>query len=234
MRNYLFIVASIVLFTACNGMRRGSGNIVSEKRNTGVFSEIKVSSSLEVDVQQGAETSVVVEADDNIIKFIETDVENGVLKIKLKNNHGISNATTKVHVTSSVYSGFSASSSSSITSKNIIANSTKINLKASSSSNIEIELDAPFVDIDASSSANITASGKAKNVKIDASSSSKIIANGLKAEIVDAKASSSSDIHLFASVSLKAKASSSAEIFYTGGVTMVDKSENSSGTVSKQ
>jgi hypothetical protein len=231
---YIYLVASIVLFTACNGMRRGSGNIITETRNTGVFSEVKASSSVEVDVQQGNETSVVVEADDNVIKFIETVVENGVLKIKLKNNFGLSNATTKVHVTSPVYSGFSTSSSSSITSKTTISNSTKITLTASSSSNIEVVLDAPSVEIDASSSADITASGKAKNVKIDASSSSKIIASDLKAEIVEADANSSSDIRLFASVSLKAKASSSADIFYTGGVTIVDKSENSSGTVTKQ
>jgi Putative auto-transporter adhesin, head GIN domain len=231
---YIYLLAFIALVTSCNNRQRGSGNIVTEKRNTGSFSEIKVSSSIDVDVQQGNETSVVVEADDNIVQLIKTNVENGVLVISLKDNYGISNATTTVHVISPVYTSFTASSSSSITGKTTIANTTKINLKASSSANIEMTLDAPSVEIKSSSSADITAAGKTKNLKVDASSSATIKLGELKAEVVDVEASSSSDVKVFASVSLKANAHSSADIVYTGGATDVVKSEKSSSSVTKQ
>jgi flagellar hook assembly protein FlgD len=231
---YIYYAILILVSTSCNSIQRGSKNIVTETRNLSSFSAVSVSSSIDVDVQQGNETLVVVEGDDNIVKFIETKVENGVLKISLKSSYSISNATTKVHVTSPIFSAFTTSSSSSLIGKTVIASTTKISLKSTSSSNIEINLDAPTVEIEASSSADITTTGKTKNLKVDASSSSTVKSFDLKAEMVEVEASSSSDVKVFASVSISAKANSSADIAYTGGASIVNKTEKSSGTVSKQ
>jgi outer membrane lipopolysaccharide assembly protein LptE/RlpB len=231
---YIYLIAIAVFATACNGSVRGSKNIISETRTVSTFSSVKVSTSIDVEVQQGTTKEVRVEADDNIIKLIETNVVDGELRINLKSNYGTNNATMKVYVTSPVYSAFTSSSSSEIIGKGTIANTNKISLSANSSSNIELTLDAPTIELEASSSADITVSGKAKNVKAEASSSATIKATTLYAEMVNAEVSSSADVYVFASVYLTATANSSGDITYTGGATNVMKKESSSGSVIKQ
>jgi Putative auto-transporter adhesin, head GIN domain len=231
---YIYFIAIAIVATSCNGLIRGSKNIITETRTVSAFSSVKVSTSIEVEVQQGPTTEVRVEADDNIIKLIETNVVDGELRIKLKSNYGTNNATMKVYVTSPVYSSFSSSSSSEIIGKGIIANTNKISLSASSSSTIELTLDAPSVILEASNSADIIASGKAKSVNADASNSATIKSMSLHAETVQAEASNSADVYVFASVKLNAIAKNSADVTYTGGVTDVTKKESSSGSVIKQ
>jgi hypothetical protein len=88
--------------------------------------------------------------------------------------------------------------------------------------------------VKASSSAEITVGGRTKDVVVDASSSASVALNKLQAETAIPNASSSADVSIFASVKINAKANSSGDITYTGGATDVVKSENSSGTVTKQ
>jgi Putative auto-transporter adhesin, head GIN domain len=231
---YISIIAIIILATACNNGRRASGNIITETRNVSAFTKVSAAASIDVDVQQGAETSVIVEADDNLIKYVETKVEGDELKIRLKNISIWNEATIKVHVISPKYDGFSASSSAEIIGKNTITSSSKIKLNASSSAKINMEIDAPSIDVEASSSADIIASGRTKEVMVDANSSALVELSKLKAETATAEASSSADVSIFASVKINAKANSSGDIKYTGGATDVIKSESSSGSVTKQ
>jgi hypothetical protein len=231
---YISIIAIIFLATACNNGRRGSGNIITETRNVSAFTKVSAATSIDVDVQQGAETSVIVEADDNLIKYVETKIEGGELKIRLKNISIWNDATIKVHVIAPKYDGFSASSSAEIIGKNTITSTSKIKLDASSSAKIDVVVDAPSVDVEASSSADIIAAGRTKEVTVDANSSSTVELNKLQAETVNAEASSSADVSIFASVKIVAKANSSGDISYTGGATDVNKSESSSGSITKK
>jgi hypothetical protein len=231
---YISIIAIIFLATACNNGKRGSGNIITETRNVSAFSKVNVATSIDVDVQQGPQASVIVEADDNLMKYIETRVVGGELKIRLENISIWNDATIKVHIIAPQFDALKASSSAEIISKNTITSTSKIKLSASSSANIDVELDAPSVDVEASSSADIKATGRTKEVTVDASSSASVELDKLQAEIVNAEASSSADVSVFASVKINAKANSSGDISYTGGATDVTKKESSSGTVAKQ
>ncbi len=231
---YISIIAIIILATSCHNGKRGSGNIITETRNVSTFTSVNASTSIDVDVQQGAETSVIVEADDNLIKYIETTVVGNELKIRLKNISIWNQATIKVHVIAPKYEGFTASASAEITGKNTVTSTSKIKLKASSSANINVEVDAPSVDVDASSSADITVSGRTKEVMVDANSSALVELSKLQAETATAEASSSADVTIYASVKINAKANSSGDIKYTGGATDVVKSESSSGSVTKE
>lgn len=64
----IFIIA-ILLFSACR-YKSGSGNIVTEVRETGSFTGIRVSGGFEVELRHAGNEEVIVEADDNIIKYI--------------------------------------------------------------------------------------------------------------------------------------------------------------------
>lgn len=232
MKHFLIVFITLITLVSCQHTT-GSGNIVTETRNTGSFDAISVGGSFDVEVKNGNSTSVVVEADDNIIKYIQTRVSGNVLKINTEDLHSYSNVHMKVYVTTPGLKAISASASAEVIAEDVLTNSEKLVFKASSSASIRAEVDAPEVVTDANSSATITLKGRTKTHQSEASSSGEIKAFNLLSENTTASASSSGSIEVHASVSLNAKASSSGNIEYKGGAT-VTKSESSSGSVDKK
>jgi hypothetical protein len=221
----------VLSILSCNNFERGSGRIISETKSVSNFNAIKVSNSIDVEIMQGDKTEVIVEADDNVINFVEVKSINNELYISYKSGTTIMNSQVVVKVTAPEFTKIKASASSTVLGKNTLSTSNTFEVNASSSSEITIEVDAPTVKLDANSSAEINISGKTKNIFIEASSSAAINAENLKAETAEATANSSGSIYVFASVQLKANASSSGEVAYTGGVKDVQKNESSSGEV---
>lgn len=232
MKQFLILLFAIFTLTSCDHTS-GSGNIVTETRNTGSFDAISVGGSFDVEVKMGDAVSVVVEADDNIMKYIETRVSGKTLKINTEDMHSFSNVHMKVYVTVPALTAISASASAEVTGENMLTSPDKLVFKASSSASIKAEVNAPEIVTDANSSATITLRGKTKDHKTEASSSAEINAFELLSENTTANVSSSANIEVHASVSLNARASSSGNIEYKGAAT-VTKSENSSGSVEKK
>lgn len=58
---------------------RGSGNVVAEGRPVRNFDRISLTGVGEVNITQGDEESLTVEADDNLMRYIKTEVRNGTL-----------------------------------------------------------------------------------------------------------------------------------------------------------
>lgn len=232
MKQFLILTASILLLVSCRHTT-GSGNIITETRNTGSFDAITVGGSFEVEVKMGDTRSVLVEADDNIMEYIQTRVSGNILKINTEDLHSYSNVHMKVYITVPELKAISASASAEVLGEGVLRSNDKLVFKASSSSMIKAAVDAPEIVTDASSSATITLKGKTRTHKTEASSSSEIKTFDLLSENTTAAASSSASIEVHASVSLNAKASSSGDIEYRGGAA-VSKSENSSGSVQKR
>jgi hypothetical protein len=232
MKQILLLMISIATLASCN-FTTGSGNIVNETRTVGNFDGISVGGSFDVEVKIGPVTSVVVEADDNIIKHIETSVLGNTLKISTEGLNSIANVHMKVYITTPSLKNIKASASADVYVADIIESNSRLSFRASSSASIKAEVNAPEIETDASSSATITLSGKTRNYDAQASSSANIRTFELLSENTTAKASSSADIDVYASVQLDAKASSSGSIDYKGAAT-VKKSESSSGSVDKK
>lgn len=233
MKQISFLLTAIcTLFCSCN-YETGSGNIISEKRQVASFSGISVGGSFDVEVKTGTAQSVEVEADDNIIKYIETTVSGNVLKIRLSGMHSFNNVHLKVLITTPGLESIKASASADVKVQDVLKGEGKISFEATSSAEIEAEVDVPEVVANASSSATLTITGKTKSYKAMVSSSADIKSFELLSENTEVDASSSGTAEVHASVHLNAHASSSASVDYRGGAT-VEKTENSSGTVEKK
>lgn len=228
---YLTLFILVIIFAGCTNSKTGSGNIISNTRDLGSFNAISASGSVNVTLQKGPQ-SVVVETDDNIMRYVETAVSDNTLKIRLKNINNLRNATVNVYVTAPVLKDIDASASAEIESKGSITSDSEIELKASSGSKIQMDLDAPSVKADASSGGSVIVSGRTRNLTAKSSSGSNVNALSLKAENATANASSGGSVRVSASISVKAEASSGATVKYTGGATEVKKNESSGGSVS--
>jgi len=181
MKHFFILLCTVFTLVSCD-QTTGSGNIVTETRNTGSFDAISVGGSFDVEVKMGDAMSVVVEADDNIMKYIETKVSGNTLKISTEGLHSFSDVHMKVYVTVPVLTAVSASASAEVVGENILTNADKLVFKASSSASIKAEVNAPDIVTDANSSASITLRGKTKNHKTEASSSAEINAFELLTE----------------------------------------------------
>lgn len=232
MKKWGILILVVVLMGACR-YRTGSGNIISDNRNLAAFKGVKASSGFEVEIKTGMPQTVMVEADDNLMKYIITEVDNGMLRIGIRDNTSLHDAHLKVFVTAPEINKVLASSAAEITVKNWLRSTGKISLDASSGGKIVTDLDAPEVDAEASSGSTLKLKGQTMNLKAKASSGGSIKAPGLLSENATANSSSGSSINLHASVSLKASASSGATIRYRGAAN-VSKEESSGGSVEKE
>jgi Putative auto-transporter adhesin, head GIN domain len=235
-----FIVAALMalsLFSCGNSFNigngiKGSGNIVDETRTVSQdFKKIKVSQGIKVVVEQSPNSSIAVEADDNIIKHIVTKVENNVLIIESDESYN-STKTPVVNVKLPFINGLSASSGSNIRSATVLKTE-KLNVSSSSGSQINIEVEADAIALESSSGSSIEASGKALKLETSASSGSEINAKDLMANEVISQTSSGSSTSVYPILKLDAKANSGSSINYHKVPKTLIKDESSGGSVSE-
>ena len=210
--------------------KTGNGEIVEENRGVSEdFTEILASEGIDVFVTQDSEFKISVEADENIIDLIGTDIRDGKLKIHAIENIG--RATKNVYVSLPHITALKSSSGADLVVQNVVE-SESIELDASSGSDLRVELVANEVSADASSGADIKVSGRADVLYADASSGSDIKARELTVKRCNADASSGADISVNVSESLVADASSGADITYSGDASVQTK-KSVSGSVRK-
>jgi hypothetical protein len=210
--------------------KKGNGVIAEDRREiTEEFTVVSASEGLDVYITQANEFEITVEADENIIDLIGTDIKDGKLKIHAIENIG--RATKKIYVSLPDITGLESSSGADLIGKSVIE-SDKIVLGASSGSDLQVELNADEVDANSSSGAAIKLSGEANLLNASASSGSDIRAKDFKVQTCSAEASSGADISVNVSESLIADASSGADISYTGEAS-VQKNKSVSGSIHK-
>ncbi len=209
---------------------KGNGTVVTDDRAiTDDFTKVSASEGLTVYVTQSNEFNIKVEADENIIDLIATDIKNGKLRIHAKQNIG--RATKKVYVSLPVVTNLSASSGSQLRVENTIE-SDDLEIDGSSGAQINIELVADVLEIDASSGANLNISGQANRADVDVSSGGNINAKMLSTKSCTADASSGGNMKIQVSETLVADASSGGNVAYTGNASVKTK-KSVSGSVHK-
>lgn len=227
----------VLLFTTTScfveGMTgiKGSRNVVSEDRNiSSNFENIKVQQGINLYLTQGKSTEISVEADDNIIDLLRTEVKNNELKIYFEKN--VNRAKAKnVYLTTDDISAIRTSSGAQVKSENTIEVGS-LDLDSSSGSSIKIRVNANEITSESSSGSNIKIAGKTATFSANSSSGSSIDADDLTTTDAYAKASSGSNIDLNVTGKLTAKASSGGDIDYEGNPTDVNKDTSSGGSVS--
>jgi len=233
MKRSAFILALLALFASCDFVSEsGSGNIITQKRNISGFTGITVSEAIEAEIKMGS-PAVEVEADDNIMKFVVTEVRGNTLHIRLKDGVSLSNTHVKVNVSVLELTYIEANSSATVKVLDVIKSNGKLVFHASSAADIDADVEAPEVEVEASSSGTVKLAGKTKNYTVQVNSAGSAKTKELLAENTRASANSGAVAHVHASVSLDAEANSGGGVKYTGGAS-VKANTNSGGSVEKE
>lgn len=227
----LSIIAGIGITTAGNSDK-------TENRNVGNFKAVKVSTGIDLYISMGTSEEVKIVADDEIIDELITEVKDGTLKIYMKQsnnwfNWNTGNQTRKAYVTVKELEAIEASSGSDVKSENTLKGE-DLKVRASSGSDVEIDVYYKNVWLDTSSGSDAKISGKTKTFEAEASSGSDIKAHELESKICKVSVSSGSDATVNVTDELYAKASSGADVHYYGNPQVKDIDESSGGDVSRK
>lgn len=123
-----------------------------------------------------------------------------------------------------------ASSSGEVEAKSV--GSGHVGIEASSSGDVTLQSFGPAeFNIDASSSADIELTGACNSITVDASSSADVKAAGLTCRSAIVSVSSSADVGVYASESVRADASSSGDVYISGSPAAREVTKSSSGDV---
>ncbi len=228
----------------------GNNNVITIDRDIDEnFTKVRVSTGIELIIDQGNEVSLTVEADENLHEIIITEVEDGKLKIYTEKNIWKS-ASKKVYLTVNTLEELKASSGSSIKTSNVLNASNltvgsssgasvnleikavNLNSKTSSGASANLDVNATNVVSDSSSGSTMKIKGETSTHETNASSGSSINAYRLVSKNVTAKVSSGASISVYASENINGRASSGGSISFEGDPKTVNKNTSSGGSIS--
>ncbi len=193
----------------------GNGIEATEGRIVGEFSELKSSGSFDVHITEGVEYEVVVNAESNIIPYIETYVRGNTLEIDIRGLHNMKNRLPmEVFVTTPYMGSIKQSGSGIITSDYFTVEDFEVFI--SGSGRISTAVDANSINAGISGSGVLEITGVANMANYSISGSGKIESDNLSLNDCNAIISGSGDMYVNASESIDARISGSGNVYYYG------------------
>lgn len=234
--NLLIISAVVLLFstTSCvdDLFISGNGIEASEARLTNHFSKVKSEGAFDVHISPGAEYDILIEAESNLIPYIETDVNGNTLRIHTRGLRNLNNSLPmKVFITTPFVENITQSGSGIITTGYFEGEHFDITL--SGSGTIETAIDASSLHGIISGSGSVYISGGADDADFLVSGSGKLDAWDLSLRNCEATISGSGSMWVNAQRFLKANISGSGNVFYNGSPS-IEKHISGSGNVIRE
>lgn len=205
-----FALSALFVLSACGV--RGSGVRKTEKRDLPAFTSIETTGAFEVEVTcQKAAASFEIEADDNLLPLIETEVKGGVLRV-----------TTTKHY----------SSSRGIALRIAIPNLESVRSTGAGKFNI-LDLKNDTFTIDSTGAATVVAEGQSKSVEISSTGAGKIDAHNLRANKANVRVTGAAVVEVNAIEELDVTVSGAGRVTYSGSP-KVTKHVSGAGQVTKK
>jgi hypothetical protein len=213
---------------------KGNGKIITETRTTSEYDEINVGGSFDVVLVKGKEGSIKIEGEENVIPYIEIEVNNGNLQIKYKKNTNL-NPTKKMTITVPITSidKVSLGGSGNISNVGVIKTN---NFLASlgGSGNIKLQIETAIMSVSIGGSGNIEISGKTTEFNCSVAGSGNVSAFNLNSDVTNATIAGSGSAKITVNNKIKAKVVGSGNIYYKGNPAEKDVKSVGSGEIINQ
>jgi Putative auto-transporter adhesin, head GIN domain len=208
----IVMIATAAMLTACS-VTTGSGNVVSESRTVSGFTKIDLSGAGDVIIEQNGTEALTIEAEDNLIPKLTSEVVNGTLRLGEKSNltiHLTKPVTYRVSMKD--VSGLMISGSGTVTASTITA---------------------PSLAVDLSGSGKITVGGTVDQQDLAISGSGEYQAKDLQTKNASVEISGSGNATVTVNDKLDAQISGSGQLTYYGNPPQVTQEVSGSGRVTK-
>ncbi len=236
--------------TLVTGGVRGSGEVVSEPREVGEFDAVRLASVGELRITQGEAAALTVEADDNLLPLITTEVRNGTLVIGTRPNQSIRPSTGPIYtLTVTTLEEVDISGSGNVLSEPL--NSAGLTLNISGSGSIQLDgaavnemeigvsgsgnvtiadLVTEALAVDISGSGNVELTGETSSQTVNIGGSGAYRTAALSSQTATVAVGGSGDATLRVAETLDASVGGSGNVRYRGNP-RVERSVSGSGSV---
>jgi hypothetical protein len=239
MKMTTYLLVTVAIFSSgcvINGWDEGisgNGNVVEETRDIDGFTGVIVSSGIDVYLSQGESFEVRVEADENLLEVIETELRGDMLDVGTDNVSIRKAKSKKVYITLPELQEIKVSSAGDCEGLTLF-HCTDLRLGISSAGDLTLEVEAERIDLDISSSGDARIAGSTGVFDVSLSSAGELSAFDLVAGKVDVDVSSAGDARVHATDEISMSASSAGNIYYKGDAKVIRSSESSAGDIIKQ
>ncbi len=232
------LVVALIPALACQALSgisitRGSGNVISQERQVSNFHQVDLSGIGDIILTQGDQEALTIDAEDNLMPLLRSDVQNGTLFLGLKDTTGRQNIMPTKPITFKLsvknLDGVSISGSGSLQADSL--KSTNLDLHASGSGKFIIHsLTADSLNTTISGSGDGEMAGEVKDQSITLSGSGNYQAGDLKSETCRITISGAGKMTVWATNTLDVRISGSGDVSYYGNPTLT-KDISGSGTL---
>lgn len=212
----IFLLATIGSLAACNKeIIRGSGNVATQTRVVPAFHSVETHYDITANIRYGSTQQLQVSGYENLLNILETNVENGVLKLKFNHRYNsVRNVNVVANITVPAFNKATIHGSGDIAVSNF-ANGASFAALIHGSGNIKVQ------------------NSNYQNASATIHGSGDIDARGLQAKEAVADVFGSGDIFMSVSDRLKATIHGSGSINYWGSPS-VESNIHGSGRVVKR
>jgi len=233
----LIVVLALPVLSVANPVNTnstitGNKNVITQDRKVSSFHAIKVSGGIDMELSQGNELRLQVEADENLMAIIHTEVSDGVLNIYHDEN--IHDAKTmKIHLTFQQLDAITASGGCDIESKHKLGFA-KLKIDLSGGCDIKLDCRAGSLVCKQSGGCDSEFSGEAEYGTFDVSGGCDVKATEFHLKNCTIDASGGSDVSVNVTGELNAQATGASDITYSGKPVKVIKSANGSSDINSR
>lgn len=226
MKKYIplaLIFIAIIAVSGCIGQGiTGSGKVVNETRQASGFNQIDLNGAGELIITQGNIESIIVQADDNLMPYIKTNVNNNKLTIIFDNKMPLPSQSVKIYLTVKNISTITTSGSGKIYSNNLKANDLTINVDGAGESNLN-NLNVNTLKIVISGAGRMNFSGNVNEQNINISGAGEYNAANLSSKITSLSINGAGRGTVRVSDVLNAMINGGGEIRYIGNPKVVQQ-----------
>jgi len=202
-----------------NGAIPGSGVMEKETRKVEDFNSITIRVPAEVVIRQGSAESLTIEADDNLLPQLSTDVSSGTLVIENKEDNWANrvNPTEAIKITITVkeLSAVNFPTAGNLRVEDLKSDKLEINISGAGEATLT-GLDVRQLDISLSGAGTVRADGVAEKVNIHISGFGNFEGEGLSSQTADIEISGAGNATLRVEKELTAEVSGAGSINYYG------------------
>lgn len=234
---YTALVFSWVALSSCRyfGGERiyGDGHIVTQQKTAASFNSVDVSGAIKVHVRQESAPSIKVEADQNLMEYIDVYNEGSTLVIKERKGYNLkASKDIIVYVAAPEFKNIEVAGACDIISDGTISGTQPLEMHVSGAGDITMQVALPRVNAEVSGSGSINLKGQATDFSAHVSGSGDVRCFDLITDNTKLDLSGASDVQVTANKQLDIDASGASSISYKGNAN-VNQKISGAGSVKK-
>lgn len=208
----------------------GNGQVIRQDRSVSPFRAIQVGGSFEVNLVQGDKESVVVEADENLMEYIVTEVRGHTLIVETEKN--LRNYDRlRLIVTFRELDQIDASGAVNVYGDDTLTFE-DLSIEASGATEVTLDLEASSLSLNSSGASHIRLAGSCLTASLESSGASGLKADDMETEEFMLNISGAGEASVFVTKTLDVNVSGASHVRYKGNPQTIRQETSGASSIS--